>query len=344
MLRIILLWKLLGQRKIGVSRVANFAKNQMSYFLKRETASRSPSILIVEPTNVCNIACYSCRDENNKIYNHFYKEHPETIPLGKISIEVYKSVIDELKDDILIAVLYVQGEPLLYKGIYGMIKYATERNVPTMTATNGMPLTIDASRKLVENGLDFIKIAVSGFTQKTYGIYHIGGDIEVIKENIKGLVNARNEKKSHLYIMIDYILFDYNRDEFSLFKEFCEKLGIKCITRHGLLPISFKEGNVEMERVEPKSSLCDWLWHVAVINWDGSVWPCCQFPVASDPITLGNIDNNGCSLKSIWNSEKYRSFRRQHIRKGRSKFFVCDRCDWEGVGLQALKERKPQNL
>ena len=344
MLRIILLWKLLGQRKIGVRRVANFAKNQMSYFLKRETASRSPSILIVEPTNVCNIACYSCRDENNRIYNHFYKEHPRTIPLGKISIDVYKSVIDELKDDILIAVLYVQGEPLLYKGIFGMIKYATERNVPTMTATNGMPLTIDASRKLVENGLDFIKIAVSGFTQKTYGIYHIGGDIEVIKENIKGLVNAKKEKKSHLYIMIDYVLFDYNRDEFFLFEEFCEKLGIKCITRHGLLPLLFKEGNVEMERVEPKSSLCDWLWHVAVINWDGSVWPCCQFPVASDPITLGNIDNNGCSLKSIWNSEKYRSFRRQHIRKGRSKTFVCDRCDWEGVGLQALKERKPQNL
>ena len=344
MIRVRILWNLLWQKKITISRVINLVRNQASYYLKSETASQSPSILIVEPTNVCNIACYSCRDENKRIYSHFYKEHPETIPLGKINIEVYKSVIDELKNDILIAVLYVQGEPLLYKGIHEMIKYATERNVPTMTATNGMPLTIDACRNLVENGLDFIKIAVSGFTQKTYGRYHIGGDIEVIKENIKRLVNARNEKKSNLYIMVDYILFDYNRDEFHLFNKFCERLGIKCITRHGLLPISFKNGNAEMERVKPKRRLCDWLWHVAVINWDGSVWPCCQFPVASDPITLGNIDSNGYSLKSIWNSEKYRSFRRQHIRHGRSKAFVCDRCDWEGVGLQAVKERIPQNL
>ena len=65
MLRIMLLWNLLRKKKIAVSRVVNFAKNQMSYFLKKETASRSPSVLIVEPTNVCNIACYSCRDDQS---------------------------------------------------------------------------------------------------------------------------------------------------------------------------------------------------------------------------------------------------------------------------------------
>jgi radical SAM protein with 4Fe4S-binding SPASM domain len=140
--------------------------------------------------------------------------------------------------------------------------------------------------------------------------------------------------------MIDYIMFDYNRSEYSLFKKFCDNLGIDCIIRYGYLPINYIDDNAEFERVEPSTKLCNWLWHIAILNWDGSLLPCCQFPVASTPIVLGTIAEGKHSMKSLWNGQQYRAFRRKHIQEGRSAIYVCDRCDWEDIGLQAQEETK----
>ena len=49
--------------------------------------------------------------------------------------------------------------------------------------------------ELVESGLDRIYIAMDGATQKTQTQYRIGSDIEVIKDNIRKLVEARKNSQ-----------------------------------------------------------------------------------------------------------------------------------------------------
>ena len=63
--------------------------------------------------------------------------------------------------------------------------------------------------KVVESGLDIIKIAVSGFRQETYERYHRKGDIELIKRNLKDLDLAKKRSRSKLLVHVEYIVFEH---------------------------------------------------------------------------------------------------------------------------------------
>jgi len=333
LLKIKLFINLISKSKITLRKLNNFIKNNAAYYLKRTTASISPSMLIVEPTNSCNLSCTSCRDGHG-IYDLVWESAPKKIPLGNIDINNYKKAIDELKDDILCCILYLQGEPLLSTNLIEMLGYAKKSRVATMIATNGMLLTSEISRQLIESDLDFIKIVISGFSQEVYGKYHKKGDVEIVKNNIRNLVKIRKERNSHLFIMLDYILFEYNTHELSLVRDFCKEIGIESITRIGFKPFKTQEGFLELERVAPSAKLCDWLWNIMILNWDKTLMPCCAFATSSSSFRLGSFDETADSLKAIWNSASYKAFRKRHIEKGRGGFLVCDRCNYGKIGLQ----------
>jgi radical SAM protein with 4Fe4S-binding SPASM domain len=321
-------------RKLTLRKLCVHASNHLRHLARSEKSGRAPSLLLLDPTNACNLACSACRDTHGFIYNQFYKDKPVRIDVGRMDFTLYESILQELSPDILMAVLYVQGEPLLHKRIFDMIQLATDLHVATMIATNGMLLGEEESRHLVDAGLDVIKVAVSGFTQDMYGRYHRGGDIEQIKQNVVQLAQTRNKANRSLEIIIDYILFDYNHAELASFRTFCKMHGISCATRMGKMPTGFKDGNAEFPPAAPSKNICQWPWNVAVVNWDGQVWPCCQFPVAADPIALGQIVPGQISLGQIWNGPDYRAFRDMHASKGRI-CYVCEHCDWDNVGLQS---------
>jgi radical SAM protein with 4Fe4S-binding SPASM domain len=67
-------------------------------------------------------------------------------------------------------------------------------------------------------------------------------------------------------------------------------------------------------------SPCWWLWRGLVINWDGSVFPCCY--VARERI-FGNI--NEASFMEIWNGAAYQSARGL-FSGGVPAQTVCARC------------------
>ena len=62
-----------------------------------------------------------------------------------------------------------------------MVQYCTDKKLATLVGTNGMLCGGKYADKIVESGMDIIKIAVSGFRQETYEKYHVEGDIELIK-------------------------------------------------------------------------------------------------------------------------------------------------------------------
>ena len=60
----------------------------------------------------------------------------------------------------------------------------------------------------------------------------------------------------------------------------------------------------EKKRVREKD--CDWLWTRMVVNWNGSVSPCCA--VWDEKYDFGNVDQR--SFFRIWNGKRYRQARR----------------------------------
>lgn len=333
-LKVLICWSLWRNRKITFRKLANMAACTAAYFRKVLASARYPSVIFFDISNKCNYHCVACRETPEKIYDQNPRgESP--IPVGDMDFGLYQRIIAEVKDHITIAVLYVNGEPLLAPRLIEMLRYATACHVATMISTNAMLLTPRKAEEIIGAGVDFIKIAVSGFTQNTYVKYHRGGNVETVKRNIEGLVDARFRLKKRLLIMVDYIVFQHNQNEIALFREYCNQHGLVFNTRAGIT--QGKEGVVTCDTeglLKPKTALCDWLWKILVVNWNGDILPCCEFSTWSDPCVMNRDLPEGFGIDKIWNGDVYKKFRALHIRKGRQAIPRCADCHYEGVKLQ----------
>jgi radical SAM protein with 4Fe4S-binding SPASM domain len=328
-----LLASMLKSGKLTPKKVANMMSAYLSYIFRSNTSSQSPSIVFFELSNRCNLHCVACRESPAKIYDQNPRGGGCDVPIGDLPAEIYRAVIDDVGDRLMMAVLYVNGEPLLRSDLFELIRYATQKKVATMISTNGMLLTEERVSKLLECGVDFIKIAVSGFTQEVYGLNHRGGDVEVVKTNLETLSRLHRARRSSTIIMLDYIVFEHNIHETSHWQRFSDQLGFIFNLRTGI-----SQGQTSVKEIaaglSPAVNLCDWLWKIATINWDGTVFPCCEFATWKGIKGLGTVSKRMESLSGVWNGAPYQSFRKAHRIKGRSAIPRCVNCHYKGIRLQ----------
>jgi MoaA/NifB/PqqE/SkfB family radical SAM enzyme len=115
-----------------------------------------PTCLYIEITNRCNSLCETC---------------PRTFvtrePLVDISWEHFKRVVDS-NPSMNRAVLHGIGEPLMHRELIRMIRYLKERRVYVLFNTNGVLLNLTMQVKLIDSGLDELRISLDGATPETY--------------------------------------------------------------------------------------------------------------------------------------------------------------------------------
>lgn len=334
-MQLLYIWVLLKRRKITFRKGLNFLSNLYSYWTKNVVPGNYPSIIIFDVTNYCNLWCAICREHPNRISSDS-KGSSASIPMGRMTYKMFSGIIGETKDHIMLALMYMAGEPLMNPDIYKMIEKATDFKVPTMISTNGMLLTKSNSEKLINSGLDLIKIAISGFSQEVYEKEHRGGDIKTILTNIENLAVLKKQMSSDMIIVVDYILYAHNEREFVDIVKFCSDTGVNLTTRVGRTTLGQRNNELDVTSKEilmPQSGLCDWLWRVMSISWDGRVFPCCEYAFSNSPVILGQYDENN-SIYSLWNGKLLKNYRTAHLKKGRASFDVCRNCHYSGVKFQ----------
>ena len=94
-------------------------------------------------------------------------------------------MVDAFYKDTLMMIPYVNGEPLMYKGIYQAIDYTSSKGTLSLIASNGILLNENNSKKLIEAKLDFLKVHISGYTNKIHQIQHRKGDVDLILKNLE---------------------------------------------------------------------------------------------------------------------------------------------------------------
>jgi MoaA/NifB/PqqE/SkfB family radical SAM enzyme len=342
-LKFIFACRLFFAGKLSIRKVFNLLRVKVHYHLKLNRASSYPALLVVEPTNNCQLRCTKCRTLDNNIFDYAFDSQPGAIPIGRIEKSVFEKAVDTYHKHLMIAVLYMQGEPFLSKDLCEMVKYCTDKNLATIVGTNGMLCGKENAEKIVESGMDILKIAVSGFRQNTYERYHKLGDIELIKNNLSDLSKAKKRHGSKLIVHVEYIIFDYNHDEFHKFKEYCDNLDVICTRREDNWTYAGENEAVEGKTAEEKEAvwysdrLCDWLWGVLALNHDGTIIPCCVFSKSSEPKILGRItpESTTQDIDKIWNNSNFLDFRKSHIEGGRKGDPVCSTCQLEGLGIQS---------
>ena len=182
-LKLLLLWRVIRQGKLSPRKVMIAAWCSLAYTFKWIKSAPAPSILSLEPWNECNIKCVFCRTEKGVI--HDVNPNGCGIEKGRMPAEMAIDIIRQLRKDILIAVLYTNGEPLMYKDLGKVIRAATEMKVATLISSNGLLFTEEKVHEVLGAGLDALKIQLSGFTQDIYSVQIRGGDVERLKKNIE---------------------------------------------------------------------------------------------------------------------------------------------------------------
>lgn len=122
--------------------------------------------------------------------------------------------------------LFNWTEPLLHPNIAELIQEVKKRNLYCMISSNLNLKENYNFEKLVESGLDWMRVSLSGFHQKTYEVGHAEGDIEIVKKQMIRLAAAKTARPSSpLSLNVLLHKYRYNENDIEPMREFAESLG-----------------------------------------------------------------------------------------------------------------------
>jgi len=330
------------------TRVANLFKVMTGYLfsilLKKPVVWGVPPTISLEPTNLCNLQCPECPTGNGTI----------TRPSGTMKYHEFTKIIDQSCSGSFYLQLFFQGEPFLNKKIFDMISYAKAGNMYVSVSTNGQLIDYEAAEKLIKNPPDKIIFSIDGTDEYTYQNYRSGGSLNKALSAVKILSEMKKNTKSK-YPVIEFQMIVMKENE-HLVKEtekyageigadlfVCKSMQIyNCSGAAKFLPDNKKYSRYYFVNGNPvlKNKLhnrCFALWRTAVITWDGRIVPCC-FDKNAD-YESGIL--NGKSLKDVWQSYEFNSFR-DRILHNRKSVNICTNCS-EGMKTELYSKNFNRN-
>lgn len=329
------------RKALSVRKTWNVVKVMTSYGLSRLTSRPFvwgvPPVLMIEPTDICNLKCPLCPSGNGSL----------TRAKGFIDRQLFRRIVDEIAERTHMLLLWNQGESMMHRDFLEMVRYASERGLYTMVSTNGHYLRDPEA--IIGSGLDSLIVSLDGATPETYRTYRVGGIFEKVIEGTKALVAAKRRLRSRTPIIhLQFILFKHNEHEVSQVYRLARELGVDKITYktaqiyrdeeiQAFLPDrkEFRRYEVRGGSFKLKNGVhdgsgvpnkCRALWLQPVVNWDGTVTPCCFDKDAE--FAMGEF-RNGTSFERLWNSEQFNAFRKR-ILSDRAQIEMCRNCT-EGI-------------
>jgi radical SAM protein with 4Fe4S-binding SPASM domain len=327
-------------RVLSLKKIYNVIMGAIQLSLKSSRLYCLPTRISIETGNICNLKCPLCPTGRMD----------KGASRGFMKFENYRNIIDELKNDLILVRLYNWGEPLLNKDIIPMIRYAHDRGMDVTISTNLNILDQETAHGLLQAGLSKIFVSCDGTTEETFNKYHIGGDFNRVMENIRLLLDEKKRLPfCNTRIIWLFHVFRHNEHEVGKAKRTAQSLGLeirinKMRTDMGKeifetasqsiqrdrqwIPEDPKYCAFDMEKkeVKKKKNFCSLPWKETVINWDGSVLPCCA--VYEEKYSFGNAFTEG--FKNIWNSEAYIAARKELAQRQNSSKTVCHTCKASG--------------
>lgn len=292
----------------------------------------APLFVSVEPAAVCQLRCPAC-PVGLAFGNKLARVH--TAPLNEqafMSMDLFRKVLNEVKEYAMVMQFYFQGEPLLNKDLPQMIREAHEAGLYTIVSTNAQALTEEMAKALVTSGLNRIIISMDGLTQDSYGAYRVGGDIGKCKAALRWL---RSAKSVGLTIELQVLRLKTNEHEWADFKRQYKALGADRLVfktaqlydyadGHPLMPTQSRysryiPGADGKYHRRPLHKGCFRVWSGCVITTAGDVLPCCYDKAHA--YAYGNIMTT--PLRELFTNEKARAFRQAAMNEQPQ---ICQEC------------------
>jgi radical SAM protein with 4Fe4S-binding SPASM domain len=216
-------------------------------------------------------------------------------------------------------------EPLLSPNIAELVAYArTKGIIEAMFNTNGLLLTNETSKDLIEAGLTRIMISLDAATEPVYKLMRPGSDFKTVCDNILQLLALRKQASLKLpLVRLSFCLTSLNESELPQFINQWEGkvdfFSLQCYGRyHKEAPSLFSAGKY----AAAPSGKCAQPFKRLMVRHNGQVLPCCD--LSGVELNLGSVYEN--SLKQIWEGEPLRKVRKSLLGNKEELSQPCQKC------------------
>lgn len=259
---------------------------------KYKNESELPKHIRLDLCTLCQLKCPVC----------YMRKYPQDVKNGcgngYLRFENFKKLVDA--NDIRSMEISNSGEIFLNPDLVKILAYANKKNI-RVTADNGVNLnyiTDEQAEALAKYRVVSMTISIDGASQETYSKYRIGGNFDIVIDNIEKInFFKRKYNNGCPHLVWKFIIFGHNEHEIEKAKQFADKLQMhlrfeanwdkeyspiinkeKVLNETGFYNLDVNVSPVE-QLEEYQKGIVNWyfcrdLWEPQ-INWDGRILGCC---------------------------------------------------------------------
>lgn len=325
----------------------------LHYYYKsiKTTKVAYPSTIMLELTNLCNLACTTCPREY---------EFGNAMAKGSMNKKMAKQIIDETWTYLDSIGLTGLGETFLYKEIHEIVDYIKQKNkgIIISVSTNAViPNFIEKVENLLGK-IDTIQVSIDGLNE-VYDLIRKKSDFNLLDKNLRLLTDKA--KNTGTDIMLNMVVTKENYHHMTLLLKYAKEVGIGFLeySMFNLAAVTdidesyyrfyqsdefikeFEKLEVEIAKTpeviisdrnfltENNFQKCPFPWSYYYFSWDGYIPPCCAKPFPKE-LNFGNIAQN--RVIDTLNSDSYKEFRILWKKNITPDF--CKKCNFVSNELQ----------
>ena len=287
-----------------------------------------PKRVLVDLNAECNLKCPKCllygENKSDELVNQ--------VVGNRLSNSMVSSLADQLEQANSMVGPALWSEPLLNPDFKSHISALRKRNLPVSINTNGLLLTEEISRFIVESAVESVCISIDAVTKDTLQSARGTRLLDKIEKNTIGLIKIRDRSDFDVpRIGVSFTEEPSNQHEKELF--ISKWIEIADFVRVGKV----FDGNTfeSIESTLPSRTPCPALYTTMAIQASGDVSICCLDAYSST--IVGNIHDS--SVSDIWNGPRIQEVREMHERNDYSKLEICQNCQrWNSYNFAEYVE------
>jgi MoaA/NifB/PqqE/SkfB family radical SAM enzyme len=294
-------------------------------FVERLTAG-FPSQILMDITEVCNLACTHCPHPAFAKSSHYAGRHLDPALNDKM-VEEVRRYGQGLTQYIRYA---ANGEPLVHPDGYDMIETAVKHSGVYVTlTTNGKIMNERRTQRLLDAGVHLIDISIDAFSAETYAKIRVKGDLEVTRGNVLRLIRWVRESHAKAKVVVSFVEQESNRHETADFESYWRDQGADYVVIRRLHSCSGAiAGLAESRRIEQSGLArrpCLYPWERIVVNARGDLAYC-----PSDWVHGSRVaDYRQTTIRDTWQGGFYQALRAAHLSGDYAQHRFCGDCpDW----------------
>ena len=286
-----------------------------------------PSQIIVDATEICNLACVHCPHPEFKKSEHYRGLY--------LPIELNAKMVDEVRAHGRGLTQYIRytsnGEPLVHPEIYDMLDYAVRHSgVQVALTTNGTILRQDRVEELLASGLHLVDVSIDAFKEETYAKIRVNGRLETTRANVRKLIALRDAQASRTKVVVSFVEQPLNTDEVADFESFWKGEGADYVVIRRLHSaaggVASIAENLRDNQAGEARRPCLYPWERILLNPRGDLAFCPQ------DWSHGSVvhDYRSTTIRETWQGEFYRKLRDAHLSNNYCGSKFCGQCpDWK---------------